>query len=309
MNNNLLNLDWEELRVFFAVLEEGSLSRAAKSLGLSQPTVSRRIDALEQRLGSPLLERSTQGTQPTAQGALLVPLIEQMQRASEGIQRIMTSTTPEVSGIVKVACGEMVGRLIARHSWSLLAGAPQLQLEVLTGMGYVNLERGDAHIAVRLKRPESGQLYAKQMAPTPYAIYATPHFVETYPASLTEERYTQCRWATFVPELSHLSSASWLQERLHPDTRTLRFGTSGLILEAAASGVAMALLPLFIGDDDPRLRRVTEPIEELSMQGYLVLHRDTRKLPRVRLIADRIDQLLHKLYTRGQTHGPAIQSR
>lgn len=292
---NSSEFDWQELRIYLAVIRAGSLSKAAKELGISQPTVSRRMDALEKALGGPIIIRTVTGCQPTSRGAALLPMLEQMERASQGIKRVINSTNEEIYGEVKIATGELIGRLLARHSWTLLAGLPGVQLQIIAGMQEVNLERGDAHIAIRSRRPKSGNLFAKRISTTSFAIYGSPSFVEYYPQSLDERRYKFCRWGTYIPSMQHLPSSKWLLKLLSPDAPKLLFNSSGLILEASARGACLSVLPTYIGDDDSRLQQVEGPLEELNMQGWMVLHRDTRKLSHIRVIADRIAQLIADL--------------
>ncbi|MCB9638193.1 MAG: LysR family transcriptional regulator [Myxococcales bacterium] len=284
---------WDDLRIFAQVVQSGSLSKAAEHLKMSQPTISRHIRSLEQSLGGPILQRNATGCQATARGKALQPLIEQMSLAASHIQRIAHFRSSHLSGVVRIACGELIGRSIARKTPLLIAGAPDIHIEILAGMKDVNLERGDAHIALRNRRPETGNLYCRRLGETPFAVYASVSFAETYPEAWTEERYQRCRWAAFVPTLDHLPSMRWLLPRLKKNPPVLRLSTSMLILETIASGAALGLLPLFVGDDDTRLVRLTDPLQELSLDAWMLIHQDARDLETVRLIADRLAETLY----------------
>ena len=291
---DLQGFAWDDLRVFLAVIEQGSLSRAAESLGMSQPTVGRRLDALEEALDGPLIERTSQGCVPTEAGAMLAPLVERMRAAADGIKRAAATARRDIAGTVRVAVGELIGRLLARHADQIIAGAPGLRLEIVVGMARVSLGRGEAEIAIRAKKPESRQLYARKLPRSPFAVYGAPSYVDSHPVASDERRYRACRWASFDDSLAHLRSARWLADRLAAPEPSLRFSTSSLILEAAASGAALAVLPVYVGDDDPRLIRLEGPLEDLYYDGWLVTHTSSRRLPRVRWVADRIAELLGK---------------
>ena len=285
---------WDDLEVFLVVIEQGSLSRAAEHLGMSQPTVGRRLDALEEALGGPLVERTAQGCVPTEAGAVLAPLVQRMRSAADGVKRAAATARRDIAGTVRVAAGELIGRLLARHAAAIVAGAPGLRLEVVVGMAQVSLGRGEAEIAIRSERPKSRQLYARKMPRSMFAVYGAPAYVDAHPAATDERRYSQCRWASFDESLAHVRSARWLAQKLASPEPSLRFSTSSLILEAAASGAALALLPTYIGDDDPRLIRLEGPLEDLYYDGWLVTHTSSRRLPRVRWVADRVAELLGK---------------
>lgn len=289
MNNH--NIHWDDLRIFAAVVSAGSFSRAAQILGVSQPTVSRRIEALERELEGPLLERTAQGCFPTKLGETLVPLTERMTTAARGITRLALNARHDLSGIVRIASGELVGRYLARHSWRITSGASGLQLEILVGMKMVNLFAGEAEIALRNLRPDNDQLFARKLWSTQHAVYGSPSFAEANPGACDERRWHQCRWAGFTRTQDQLPSARWLAERLPENQPNLRFSTSSLILEAVASGSALALLPTFVGDDDSRLVRLSDPLAGLVLDLWMVTHPNVRNLPRVRWVMERLAEI------------------
>ncbi|MEM9491090.1 MAG: LysR family transcriptional regulator, partial [Myxococcota bacterium] len=213
MNSPEHRFDWDDLRVFITVLQQGSLSRAANELGMSQPTVGRRLSAVEDALGGPLVERTPGGCHATAHGAMIAPLVEQMRAAADGVKRLASTARRDLEGTVRVAVGEMLGRRIARHSSEIVAGAPGLRLELVVGMERVNLSSGDAEIALRGRKPTSPQLYARKLGRAPWAIYAAPTYVDAHPEALDERRYQACRWASLDDSLGHLKSSRWLAER------------------------------------------------------------------------------------------------
>ena len=291
MNNLTYPFSWDDLRVLLAVLQARSLSRAAAELQLSQPTVSRRLAALEQILGGPLVERGPLGCRPTERGAALAPLIESMRQAADGIHHAARAVQLDASGVVRVAAGDLIGRHIARRLPELVAGARGLSIELVTGLDETNLNRGEVEIALRNRRPRRGPLYARGLQRTPFAVYGASAYVATRPVAWDpEERFSACDWVGHSSR--RLGSVKWLDERLSPEAIVQRFSSSLMVLEAIAAGAGLGLLPTFAGDDDPRLVRLSEPLPDLGYQGWLVTHRKTRELPRVRLVAERLFRLL-----------------
>ncbi len=207
-------LDWNHLGIFLAVVREGSLSAAARVLGLSQPTVSRRIRALEEHFGGPLIERTPDGCRPSQRGLTLIPSAERMQAAADEITRLTREPDDEISGAVRIAAGGWIARLLMQRLPEMRAGAPGLHIEIVGQFHEVNLDRGDAEIALRTRRPRKGQLFARKMGTAPYACYGARDYVAAHPAAATDERYTRCNWCSFDEANAHLPSASWLRERL-----------------------------------------------------------------------------------------------
>ena len=293
---------WDDLHLLWVVIEHGSLTQAARVLGTTQPTVGRRLSALEERLGAPLVERSVSGCAPTELARLLLPMIGQMHAAAEGVLRAQRLTHNTLEGVVRIACGELIGRMLARHLHALVAEAPRLRVEVLAGQEVLNLARGEADVAVRAVHPEGDHWVTRKMKPTPYGIYASPAFLQSAPAARDPvARLAQCRWLTFCGHQRHMPSARWLDARRDEDAPTLCFDRSSLIVEAAASGAGLALLPMIVGDDDARLVRVDEA-EGLSVSGWLVMHPSAARLPRVRHVARWLGQLM------GDVRGSADQA-
>ncbi len=274
---------WEDLRTLRAVIQRGSLSLAATQLGVTQPTVGRRIAALEEQLGTLLIERSPSGCTPTQAARLLIPHLEQMVAAAEGIARARQLLHTELSGTVRVACGELPGRLIARRLPTLLAQAPQLGVEILAQTGYVNLARGEADIALRSQTPPGEHWIVRQLGVCDFGIYATPAYVEANPAALDPaRRLAQCRWLTFSADQANMPSARWVLAHVPAQAMMLRFDRSSLIIEACLASVGLAVLPRNVADAEERLVCVQPALPGLQIQSKLVVSTSAYRIPRVR---------------------------
>jgi DNA-binding transcriptional LysR family regulator len=284
---------WEDLRVLRAVVQHGSLSLAAAALGITQPTVGRRVAALEEQLGTLLIERSPTGCSPTQAARLMMPYVEQMVAAAEGIARTRHLLHAELSGSVRIACGELIGRLIARRIPSLLTQAPQLHIEILAQTAYINLARGEADIAVRSQPPAGENWVIRSDGTLTFGIYATPAYVEANPAALDpERRMDQCRWITFSADQADMPSARWVRQHITEQAPTLRFDRSSLIIEAALAGAGLVLLPRRIGDSEERLVCVEPAIEGAALQSCIVTSTSAHRIPRIRHVYRWLFELL-----------------
>lgn len=280
-------MDWDDLRLLRTVLEEGSLSAAARVLGLSQPTVGRRIRTLEEAAGGPLIERLPDGIRATPLAESILPHAHAMQRAADEVARVVRARGPAIGGTVRIACGFLVGRWLAGRLGVLTEGAPELEVVLDVSVEMVNLDRGDADVALRSKRPESGNLYAKLVGHNKYAIYGAPSYVEANPTARTEDRYERCRWVGYDEAQAHLASMRWLAQR-RTRLPELRCTSSLLHLDAVIAGAGLGLLPTFLGQREG-LVRLSEPLADLGYDMWLVAHRDARALPRVRHVMDRLE--------------------
>lgn len=286
----LEHASWDDLRVLLAVARTGSLSQAARSLGATQPTIGRRLDRLEEQIGVPLVRRTSQGCVLSERGAALLPLIERMQQAADGVERLASSAHNDLEGVVRVATGPLPARFLARRATEIVAGAPGLRLEVLSGTGFVRLERGDADLALRNAAPAGDDWVVRRLQTVQYGVYAAPSFVEAHPDVLGARDLASFSWVGFERG-ENVASARWLRARIDRDP-DLAFSSSLLVLEAVACGAGLGLLPTYCGDDDPRLRRVGPVVEGLGFDSLLVVHPSALRLPRVRWVASRLRTIL-----------------
>ncbi len=277
---------------FRAAARAGSLSRAAEALGISQPTVGRRIDAFEAAVGARVLHRDRRGCRPTPLGARLLPHAEQVQGHAAVIDQVLRARRDDLSGLVRVACGPLMGRLFARRILSIVEGAPGLQVEISPATRFVDLAAGEADIAVRNQRPTSGSLVARRLEVTRFAVYGAPLYVDQSPAARGDQRWAACRWIGH-PAGSTTPSARWLRGRLGREP-AIRLGSSLAIIEAAAAGAGLCLLPHYVADDEPRLLRLSPPLDGLAFQGWMVMPEALRGAPRIRWVLERLVAILRE---------------
>ncbi len=293
MNGSAPN--WDDLRVFAAIAAEGSLSAAARRLKLSQPTMGRRLQALEASLGAKLMDRIGGGPAGsyvlTPKGAELLPLVERMVEAGEAIDRARPDFAEDATGTVRIASGHLTIRFIARRLPELLETLPGIEIELFSSYSVANLSRREADIAIRNRRPEEGRLVMRSLPQYSYAVFGAKSYIASHPEAATEARYQHCRWIGFDDTRGRSDSFEWLCGRIGR-VPEIRCSNAGTILNALLAGAGLAVLPCFIGAEEPSLIQLTAPIEDLDReQMWLVVHEDMRNRPRVRLVADRVAAL------------------
>lgn len=296
MNGSAPN--WDDLRLFAAIAAHGSLSAAARRLKLSQPTMGRRLQALEAQMGAKLLERAGGGPGGnyvlTPKGAELLPLVERMIEAGEAIERARPDFAEDATGTVRIASGHLTIRFIARRLPELLDALPGMELELYSSYSTANLSRREADIAIRNRRPEEGRLVMRALPQYSYAVFGARSYVAAHPEAATEARYESCRWIGFDDTRGRSDSFEWLRGRIGR-VPEIRCSNAGTILNALLAGTGLAVLPCFIGAEEPTLVQLTAPIEDLDREPmWLVVHEDMRNRPRVRLVADRLAALFQR---------------
>lgn len=271
---------WDDLHLLSVLGRTGSLSKAAAELGLTQPTVGRRLDRLEQDVGTLLVRRTSTGCALTEAGTALLPELDRMQAAADAITRLTTHHRDELGGLVRLATGELPARFLLDRLGPVLAQAPGLQLELQAGISTVRLDRGDADLAIRSVRPTGDAWVVQELGRVPFARYTRAG------------RPPSERW---VARNDSTPSTRWLQRTLGrgPD---VALSSSLLVVEACAAGLGVAVLPVYIGESDPRLERVGEPLPDLAFDSLLVIHPSARRLPRVRWLAAQLTPLLRDVH-------------
>jgi DNA-binding transcriptional LysR family regulator len=289
MSNGSASMDWDDVRVFLAVARHGSLRAAGRSLGLSQPTIGRRLAAFEATFGGPtLFDRLPEGLRLNAAGDALIAAAEEFEAAALALERRRAAASPALSGTVRVSVGGWGGGFLARHlDQSSESGLPPtLTLELVESWETANLARRDADLALRHGVPEGGNLYVSRVGLIACAVYRRRDHRACDPIQGTP-------WVTYPEEQSHVLSARWVDEQVLATGGRVALRASTLPLRAGAvrAGIGVGLLPCYMGDADPLLERMTPPVDELAAEYWVIVHRDLRRAACVRAVIDWIRRL------------------
>ena len=304
-----MNLDWDDLRVFLAISKEGNLSAASRVLNVSQPTVGRRLKSLEDNLGTQLFDRLPDGMALTTHGEQLVPLARNMETAAGAVLRHQASFSEEVRGTVRLSMYEQIAQFFVHYLPALRARCPEIEIELAIAHSAANLSRREADLLIRECLPDVPDVIARPLGHYHYAVYGTRSYVESNPQALTEQRYRECDWVGFDDEHTRFIGQNWLREKLQDRPPIVRSNNGVVLLDAILKGGGLGVLPCFVGDQESDLQRL-ELVPGAGATLYLLVHKDMRKSPAIRLMMDAVIELfaqhnreLHGEHTHDHAHG------
>lgn len=281
--NEILN--WRDLQLFFAVANAGGLAGAVKATGLSAPTLGRHMTALEQAVGCSLFVRHKNGYELTADAKELLSHVRSMQEASTGISRWHEQRASEP--VIKITAGTWTSRFMAQRLFELGSGA---RVRLIPDSHFFDLRKREAHLAIRNRRPTQQGLAARKLGRVTFAFYGTPELTPAGTNRSIENLLEAVPLVTYEPAGAAVASSAWLANQLARQP-VLSCATPTLVLDAALAGVGMCVLPCFVGDREPGLRRLSGLIPELEHIQWLVSHDEDRHLRHVRQIANSLHQM------------------
>ncbi|MGH7022214.1 MAG: LysR family transcriptional regulator [Caulobacteraceae bacterium] len=282
--------DWSLYRTFLAVIDAGSLSGAARALGVAQPTVGRQIEALEAALGGEaLFTRSPAGLRPTRAALALEPHAKAMAAAAETLTRTAAGDAAQMSGVVRLTASVIVGAEILppiltdfREAW------PRIDIELVLSNRQEDLLRRDADIAVRMARPTQDALIARRIGTVPVILHAHRAYLQKHgePRSIAElSGHTMIGFDRLAPELSGLDALPFAVTR---ELFALRTDSDLAQLALLRAGAGICACQIAIAARDPNLVPILEDQFDLSLEMWAVMHEDLKGDRRLRALFDHL---------------------
>lgn len=278
-------LRWDDFRVLLALARHGALGRAADALEVNISTVSRRLDALEAALGVQLFDRNSDGTRPTAAAEQLLPLAETMEHAADTMAMELQAYEADPQGEVRIAAPPgVVDHFLAPDLVDLHRAHPRLQITILSAISYADLTRREADLALRLTRPQSGELVATKLMARGYCIVAAECAAATMPRLADPD---DASWVTWGPDLAHLPDHRWIRDHVTPSRVVLMTSSMTAQLAAVRTGLGLMIVPepyaalpgLAAVPCSPKIRRSIATIPPGAL--WLVGHGALRDVPRI----------------------------
>ena len=275
---NAQSLEWNDLQLVQAIGRTGSLSGAARILGVNHSTVFRRIGAIETSLKVRLFDRHARGYSMTAAGEAFLSVSDDIENQVNELTRLVIGRDISLRGTLRVAVPDaLLLSVLMRHIPDFARTFPEIELELISANTYADLTKREADIAVRATSTPSDTLFGRRlcnMATTAYAIKDEP--VEE-PIGLAERK-----WLLPDDSLGLAKSLKWHSKTCSGSKVILRSNSLLTLKEAAIAGMGAALLPCFMGDTASELIRLMAPPAELTSEIWLLTHTDLKNTARVR---------------------------
>lgn len=272
-------LQWDDIRYFLSVARGGSLSEAARTLGVQHSTVARRIDAMEQALGVRLFDRLPRGWPLTEEGRGLIERAGRIEEEAHGFARAARGAVT-LQGTVRLSVPPVFGShfLVPRLA-AFRRANPDLLLDMVGETRSANLFRREADLAVRLSRPQEAGLAARRLGAMRFGLYGT--------AAWAAQPCADWEFVGYNETLADSPQQQWLTRFVGERRFALVTNDLMSIHQACKAGMGIASLPRFIGEGDSTLTEIkTQPACDVEREIWLAVHPDVRRSPRVQTVAD-----------------------
>lgn len=291
--------DWDDLRYFMAVAKAGTVSQAARRLGVDHATVIRRIEALERAMESKLFERSPRGYFLTQGGERLLPSAEAIHDEARKIGRELLSNVQGVAGVVRINTLEGFGNFFLAGRLPRFAQTyPNLSIELVTLQQIVALSRREADLAINLHPPETGRFFREKLIDYVLYVYGSQQYLAAHEPILTRADLKKHVFCGYIDDLVFVRGLNYLNEVVGEGLRP-RLQSSSLHAqtEAAKAGYGLCVLPAYIGNSQPELVPVLPDTVYLTRSYWMVASADVAPSPRVqaarRFVRAEVDAAQH----------------
>ncbi len=283
-------IDWDDIRYFLEVVRADSMSQAARQLGVNHTTVSRRLAALEERLGKKLFDREN-GWAISPVGERLVVYAESMAEEANNIARQVLADSHELSGLLRVTSADpCVDLMMMPTIKKFISAYPEVELEVIDTAEEVDLSSREADVALRGTDNPPPNLVGKRIATINYTVYGNKELKQRFEAEPEAEDIPCVTWIGDGHTLP-----KWIEKDMPRTRRVYRASSITAMLAMAREGLGLAQLPCMIADVDPVLHRIKTMPQVPGWGLWVLSHVDLRTTARVRIFRDfLVDELMKK---------------
>ncbi len=281
-------LDWNDYETVLLIAEAGSLSKAAHLAGSSHPTMFRRINLVEKKLGVRLFERLRTGYQPTAAGEEIVSVARQIAELTNDTERRLSGRDLRPSGVVRVATTDtLLFGLLAPEIQHFRQLEHDITLDIAVSNEISNLSLREADIAIRPASSPDDHLVGRKLGLIQQAVYAD----RTLDLREKLGPWKTLPWVGPSPSMAYGQLHAWMRNVECDGKCVCRLDSVLAMYAAVRSGVGVAVLPCYLADTDTELKRLGNPIDEVAVDLWLLTHPDIRHTARVRAAMDHFGKL------------------
>ena len=305
MNWRAIAFDWNQVRAFLVTAEEGSLSAAARALGLTQPTIGRQVAALEEALGLTLFDRVGKALNLTPAGQELLGYVRAMGEAAHGVSRAASGQSQAVAGPVSITASDVTSAFLLPPIIAAIRDeAPGIEVTVIAANDLRDIARREADIAIRHVRPEQPDLIARALPDSEARLYAAPAYLDRAGRPKTVEDLARLNLVGFQDPTRLLELLTSFGVQLTP----AHFGTrsdSGLVFwEMVRQGLGAGVMSSTVARMTGGVEVVLPALPPVQFSTWLTTHRELHTSRRIRLVFDRLAEALSRAAGNGRT-GPS----
>ena len=279
------NLNWSLIHSFLTVARSGSLSAAARKLGVSQPTLSRDIQALETVTELNLFKRTTQGLLLTEAGQQLVDAATRMDQAADMFARQASGMSVELRGTVRISANEIVGiYLLPAAIAAFREQHPGVQIEIVITNRASSLSKREADIALRMFQPSQPDLVARRLPDMELGFYAHRNYLRNHPAPKTIDEFKQHAVIGFDENMEYIESAAQLGFQFTRENFSLRTDNMLMQINLARAGTGIIGTHVALAKNWKELKRIMQWVNLPPLEFWVVCHSDVQYNTRIRAV-------------------------
>jgi DNA-binding transcriptional LysR family regulator len=284
----------DDVRIFLAVARAGQILAASKRLALNHATLSRRLTALEEALGTRLFIRRTNGCELTGEGEVFLASAERMETEMLAAQSSLGRTDTAIAGTVRIGAPDGFGvSFLAPRMGRLLERHPELKIQPVPVPRAFSLSSREADIAITLERPEPGRLISSKLTDYTLGLYASRAYAEANGAPEDAEALKNHRRIGYVEDLIFSQSLNFTGEVMRNWNAGFEISSATGQTEAVRSGAGIGILHNYIARQYPDLVRVM-PDTAIQRTYWTIFHESARDLARIRIVADFLHEIVRE---------------
>lgn len=281
-------MEWGDVRIFLAVVRSGSFGAAARTLGVSHPTVGRRIKALEEAAEQPLFRRTSEGLVLTDAGDAVLTLAESMEDAALAMERRLAGNHQRLEGILRISAAEwFAGYVLAPVLAELTHRHPAVVPEVIASYRLLNLSRREADVAFRIVPFSEPDIAQRRLMTMSYGLYGSAGT-----AAAMQDDPAAVGLILMNTAQSHFPDVAWLLDRFPHSRRVFTSTSRAVQAQMCLRGMGIAVLPRPLGDATAGLQRIDTPDPPPGRDIWVGYHHDLRHMDRLRAMLDIADAML-----------------
>ncbi len=279
------HINWDNLRYVLMVANKGSVSAAARELGVNRTTVLRRINRFQQDLNCRIFHRGDAGYVLTAEAEKMISAAREVENTLLNLQRQIAGHELKLEGELRVTTTDsFMLAVLGPHLASFRQKHPHIVVDLLITNSVLDLNRRDADVAIRPTRQPETHLVGRRLGDVEFGVYALPEIV----ASLAPFEIRNSRWIGFADSLLASPVGAWFEASIDNHHICMRCDSFVAVRVAAEAGIGLALLPCFLGDDSNNLERIDLDTHALTTGLWILTHTDLVRSARVNAFVEHI---------------------